>query len=171
MRIETDGMRMLQRIVTNTSLLISIMIASACGQIPQRPQAAARPQPPAAAQLSAEQAQALADANEYRLGPGDTVKITVYDNKDLMTEADITQAGKINFPLIGEVTLGGLTKSDAERAIAQRLSNGGYIPKAHVNVLVTQYRSQQVSVLGEVNKPGMYPLSQQATVTDVLAMA
>jgi polysaccharide export outer membrane protein len=110
-------------------------------------------------------------AAEYQLGPGDVVKITVYNNPDLSVEAELAQDGRIRFPLVGEVPLGGLTRAAAEQAIAQRLDSGGFVPKPHVNLLVSQYRSQQVSVLGEVNKPGKYAISQAVGITDVLAMA
>lgn len=128
-------------------------------------QAAAPAQDPAGAE-SQESA-----TGEYRLGPGDVVKITVYNNPDLATEAEITAGGKIGFPLIGEVAVGGLTRSEAEKAIADSLGRGGFVPNAHVNLLVGQYRSQQVSVMGEVNKPGQYPISRAAGVTELLAMA
>lgn len=108
---------------------------------------------------------------EYRLGPGDVVKVTVYNNPDLTTEAEVTQSGKISFPLIGEATIGGLTRSEAEQAIAASLGSGGFVPNAHVNVLVSQYRSQQVAVMGEVHKPGKYPINQAVSLTDVLAAA
>src|SRR5262247_806372 len=60
--------------------------------------------------------------NEYRLGPGDVVKITVYNNPDLATETEISSGGKISFPLIGEVMVGGMTRSQAEKAISASLS-------------------------------------------------
>jgi polysaccharide biosynthesis/export protein len=109
--------------------------------------------------------------NEYRLGPGDVVKITVYNNPDLATETEISLGGKISFPLIGEVTIGGLTRSQAEKTISARLGKGGFIPNAHVNLLVAQYRSQQVSVMGEVNKPGNYPINKPTSVAELIAMA
>jgi polysaccharide export outer membrane protein len=160
------------------ALVIGALAVSACVQAPKRiqapvradAQAAARAPGPAATDASAA-AQADALAADYRLGPGDTVKISVYNNPDLSAEVEVSRAGKINFPLVGEVAVGGLTRTEAERVIAQRLDAGGFVPKAHVNILVSQYRSQQVSVLGEVRKPGMYPLSQSATLTDLLAAA
>src|SRR5262245_34173810 len=75
---------------------------------------------------------AAAQDNEYRLGPGDVVKITVYNNPDLATETEISSGGKISFPLIGEVMIGGMTRSQAEKAIAASLSKGKFIPDAHV---------------------------------------
>jgi polysaccharide export outer membrane protein len=154
------------------TLLAGLLALAACAPAPRK--AAARSEAPAAARAEsadADRARATAAEADYRLGPGDTVKITVYGNPDLSTEAEVSRGGKVNFPLVGEVAVGGLTRSEAERLIAERLDTGGFVPKAHVNILVAQYRSQQVSVLGEVRKPGMYPLSQSATLTDLLAAA
>lgn len=116
-------------------------------------------------------AAAAAKDNEYRLGPGDVVKISVYNNPDLATETEISSSGKISFPLIGEVAVGGMTRAQAEKAISASLSNGKFIPNAHVNLMVAQYRSQQVSVMGEVNKPGNYPINKPTSVAEVIAMA
>ena len=117
---------------------------------------------------SAAQAQ---PANEYRLGPGDVVRITVYNNPDLTTEAQITQQGRITFPLIGEVQIGGMEKGQAEQIIARRLGDGGFVVKPQVNVLVLGFKSQQISVLGQVNRPGKYPIEQASTLADLLAIA
>jgi polysaccharide export outer membrane protein len=114
-------------------------------------------------------AQQAADA--YQLGPGDVVRITVYNNPDLTTEAQITQQGRITFPLIGEVQIGGMGKGQVEQMIARRLGDGGFVVKPQVNVLVLGYKSQQISVLGQVNRPGKYPIEQVSTLADLLAMA
>jgi polysaccharide export outer membrane protein len=156
---------MKKRISSVLMLLVCVMVA-ACVQQPVR-KAATRPGPPPAA---AERAEAPS-APEYPLGPGDIVKINVYNNPDLTTEAEISQNGTISFPLVGEVKIGGLSRADAEKAISASLGQGGFVPNAHVNMLVLQYRSQQVSVIGEVNKPGKYPINQQVTLTDLIAMA
>jgi len=147
-------------------VLLACLTVSACLQQPVR-KAATRPALPPAA---TERAEAPA-APEYPLGPGDIVKINVYNNPDLTTEAELSQDGTISFPLVGEVKIGGLSRAQAEKAIAARLGEGGFVPNAHVNMLVLQYRSQQVSVIGEVNKPGKYPINQTVTVTDLIAMA
>jgi polysaccharide export outer membrane protein len=109
--------------------------------------------------------------SEYRLGPGDVVRITVYNNPDLTTEAQITQQGRISFPLLGDVQIGGIEKSQAETIIARRLSAGGFVVKPQVNVLVLGFKSQQISVLGQVNRPGKYPIEQASTLADLLAIA
>ena len=110
-------------------------------------------------------------ANAYHLGPGDVVRITVYNNPDLTTEAQITQQGRITFPLIGEVQIGGLETGQAEQLIARRLGEGRFVINPQVNVLVLGYKSQQISVLGQVNRPGKYPIEQASTLADLLAIA
>ena len=108
---------------------------------------------------------------EYRLGAGDVVRITVYNNPDLTTEAQVTQQGRITFPLIGEVQIGNMEKGQAEQIIARRLSEGGFVIKPQVNVLVLGFKSQQISVLGQVNRPGKYPIEQASTLADLIAIA
>ena len=110
-------------------------------------------------------------AEEYKLGAGDVVRVTVYNNPDLTTEAQIAEDGAVSFPLIGKVVLGGLSKNQAEAKIAKSLIDGHYLKQAQVNLLITTYRSQQVSVLGEVNRPGKYPMGSTSTVIDMLAAA
>jgi polysaccharide export outer membrane protein len=95
---------------------------------------------------------------EYLIGPGDILKITVFKNPDLTLEARVSEVGAISFPLIGPVQVGSLTLPGAEHKIAQMLRDGGFVQNAQVNILVTQEVSNQVSVLGQVNRPGRYPL-------------
>ncbi|HJV27114.1 MAG TPA: polysaccharide export protein EpsE [Aromatoleum sp.] len=109
---------------------------------------------------------------EYVLGPGDIVRITVFQNQDLTTEGRVSENGALTFPLIGSVPLGGRTVSDAEAMIAERLGKGGFVVKPQVTVLPIQVRGNQVAVLGHVNKPGRYPLDTFNTrVTDMVASA
>jgi polysaccharide export outer membrane protein len=106
------------------------------------------------------------------LGPGDVVKITVFQNPDMTTEARVSEAGTITFPLIGNVELAGLTPAQAESRIAESLKKGGFVVLPQVNLFIAQMRSRQVSVLGQVGKPGKYPLEESAMkLTDLLAMA
>lgn len=114
---------------------------------------------------------AAAGATDILLGAGDVLKISVFGNPDLSLETRVGEAGNISFPLIGEVGVGGLSTSAAEKKIASLLTNGGFLRKAEVNILVTQLQSQQVSVLGQVTKPGRYPIEGKRSVTDILALA
>jgi polysaccharide export outer membrane protein len=109
--------------------------------------------------------------NDYRMGTGDVLRITVYGQPDLATEARVGENGNISFPLIGDVKMAGVTPAQGETEIAQRLSKGGFINEPFVTVNVLQYRGQQISVLGRVNRPGKHSLEKVSRVTDVLALA
>lgn len=110
-------------------------------------------------------------AADVLLGPGDVLKISVYGSPDLALETRVSEAGEITFPLVGNVTLGGLSVSAAEKKLGGLLEGGGFLRKAQVNIIVTSLQSQQVSVLGQVNRPGRYPLEGKRSVMDILAMA
>lgn len=120
------------------------------------------------------QAQAAASSAPelYRIGPGDTVRITVYQSPDLSMETRVTEAGVISYPLIGALRLGGLTVNDAEKALADALRKGDFIKNPQVSVMVTQVRANQVNVLGQVGKPGRVALDVAGMrLTDVIALA
>jgi polysaccharide biosynthesis/export protein len=113
-----------------------------------------------------------AEDNDYRLGAGDTMRIVVFQNPDLTTEVRVSESGVISFPLLGSVELGGLTVAAAEKKIADMLKEGKFVQQPQVNIVLTQVRGNQVSVLGQVNRPGRYPLETFNThVSDVLALA
>lgn len=113
---------------------------------------------------------AVAEDASYLLGPGDVLKITVYSNPDLSIETRVTEAGLISYPLVGEIQVGGITPFSAEKKIAELLQKGGFIVDPQVNILVTQYQSKLISVLGSVLKPGRYPLDRATNLADLLAL-
>jgi polysaccharide export outer membrane protein len=113
----------------------------------------------------------VAGAADVLLGPGDVVRIAVYGSPDMGVETRVSEAGAITFPLLGQVTVGGLAVAAAERKIAGLLERGGYLKKPQVNMIITNLASQQVSVLGQVNRPGRYPIEGRRKVLDLLAMA
>ncbi|WP_256080020.1 polysaccharide export protein EpsE [Massilia sp. YIM B04103] len=113
----------------------------------------------------------VAGAADSLLGPGDVLKISVYGSPDLGLETRVTETGHITFPLLGQVEVGGLTAAVAEKKIGGLLESGGYVRKAQVNILVTALQSAQISVLGQVNRPGRYPLDGRRSVMEVLALA
>lgn len=109
---------------------------------------------------------------DYQLGAGDAIKISVFQNPDLAVETRVSETGTITYPLIGPVRVGGLSIADAEIAIAAKLRQGGFVQKPQVNILLVQIRGNQVSVLGQVIRPGRYPIETFNTrITDMLAMA
>lgn len=113
----------------------------------------------------------LAGAADILLGPGDVVKASVYGSPDLAVETRVSESGTLTFPLLGEVQVGGLSTQQAEKKIGGLLEKGGYLKKAQVNLLITTLASQQVSVLGQVNRPGRYPVDGKRKVLDLLALA
>jgi polysaccharide export outer membrane protein len=118
-------------------------------------------------------AQAQSGKNvEYVLGAGDVLRITVFQNPDLTTEARVSEGGTLSFPFIGTVPLGGLSLSQGEKKIADLLREGNFVSNPHVNILPVEIRSSQVAVLGQVNRPGRYPLeTANMRLSDMLATA
>ncbi|WP_343731154.1 polysaccharide export protein EpsE [Duganella sp.] len=112
-----------------------------------------------------------AGAAEVLLGAGDVVKMSVYGNPDLSLETRVGENGAITVPLIGDVPVAGLSTAAAEKKVAGLLESGGFVKKPQVNLLVTVLNSQQVSVLGQVNRPGRYPLDGRRSVLEMLAQA
>ena len=109
-------------------------------------------------------------AADVPLGPGDVLKVSVYGSPDLTLETRVSEGGKISYPLIGQVAVGGMSTAAAEKKIASMLESGGYLKKPQVNVIVTALQSQTVSVLGQVNRPGRYPVDGKRSLMDMLAL-
>ena len=115
---------------------------------------------------------AVAAAKDYRLGAGDVIRISVFQNPDLSLETRVSESGVISFPLLGPVKIGGLAASQAEKVIADGLREGNFVKQPQVSVLVMQVRGNQVSVLGQVNRPGRFPIEvADMHLTDMLANA
>ena len=113
-----------------------------------------------------------APAPEYRLGAGDVVRITVFQNPELTLEARLTEGGQISFPLLGPVRLGGLSVPEAEKQLADGLARGNFLRNPQVTIIVLQVKGSQANVLGQVNRPGRYPLeSADMKLTDLIALA
>lgn len=117
-------------------------------------------------------APAAAASAEYRLGAGDVVRIVVYQNPDLTLETRVSETGVVSFPLLGNIRLGGLGISAAEKLIADGLKNGNFVKSPQVTLTLLQVKGNQASVLGQVNRPGRYPIeTADMRLTDLLATA
>src|SRR5262245_52311511 len=117
-------------------------------------------------------AQELAQKNDtaYVLGPDDRITITALHADEISGKPfQVDNTGAVNLPMVGRVMIGGLTVPEAEAAVATSLMT--YIEKPLVTVNVTEYQSQPVSVMGQVNKPGQYQVKGQKTLLDMLSMA
>lgn len=117
-------------------------------------------------------AQASAPLQDYVLGPGDMIKISVFQNADLSLETRVSENGTITYPLIGTVQVGGLSTSAVEKRIARMLKDGGFLIDPQVTVLIDQIHGNQVAAIGQFNRPGRYPLeTTQTKLSDVIAQA
>lgn len=127
---------------------------------------------PARAAAAAQQQGQSARSEDYRLGAGDSIGVQVYQSPDLTVDARVSESGVISYPLVGSVELGGLTISEAEKKIADALRKGGFVKSPQVNIVLRQVRGSQVAVLGQVARPGRFPLETLNTrVSDMLAAA
>jgi len=109
---------------------------------------------------------------EPTLGVGDVVRITVYQNPDLTTEARVSENGQINFPLIGTVAVGGLSIAQAQAKIEKMLRDGGFVLRPQVTMQTMTIKSSQVSILGQVAKPGRFPIEIVGSkVSEMIAAA
>jgi polysaccharide biosynthesis/export protein len=110
--------------------------------------------------------------DDYSLGAGDVIRIQVFQSPDLTVEARVTENGVISFPLVGVIRVAGMSPTAVEELIARRLREGKFLQNPQVTLNVVQFRSQQVSVLGNVARPGRYPLETTGMrLSEVLSMA
>lgn len=122
---------------------------------------------PAPSSIPAAQAPELA-AQDYRLGPGDQLRIVVFGQSDLTGQFVVNPQGQVAYPLIGEVRAAGQTIPEFTQALTAALQQG-YVRQPNVVVEVTTYRP--FYILGEVDKPGTYPFSAGLTVIRAVATA
>src|SRR5712692_5995474 len=115
-------------------------------------------------------AEGFAANTAYRLGPGDAIDIAVFEVEELSKPAVIAPDGTAALPLIGVVKLGGLTAQQAAARLRELYAHN-LIRDPQISVSVKEYRSQPVSVLGAVAKPGVYQLRGPRRLSDVLALA
>jgi polysaccharide biosynthesis/export protein len=109
---------------------------------------------------------------DYRIGPGDSIRVQVFQSPDLTLEARVSETGIINYPLVGRLNLGGLTLPEAEARIAQALKKNNILKAPQVNINLVQVRGNLVAVLGQVQRPGRFPLeTTNMRVSDLLAAA
>ena len=134
--------------------LVSLAMLSGCSG-----PSAAEPEAPAPAK---------ADIQGYKLGPGDRIKLTVYDEPNLTGEFNVDGGGNLGVPLIGQIKAGGLTADQLEKKIADKLSPE-FLKDPSVNVEIIGYRP--FYIVGEVQKPGSYPYVNGMTVINAVALA
>lgn len=112
----------------------------------------------------------FAEEKAYRLGPENLLQIDVHYGKDGLISQKVRVSSKslISFPLIGEVDVKGLTVSELEKKLFTLLEKD-YLVNPQVNVVIEEYST--VSVIGEVKKPGSYPIKGRLTAVEAVSLA
>ena len=106
-----------------------------------------------------------------RLGAGDLIDVSVYDVPELNTRTRVSNSGDIYLPLVDYVHVDGLTIDDAERIVETRLEKGGFVRNPHVQLFIAEYTSDGATVLGEVNRPGVFPVLGEQTLFSLISSA
>lgn len=107
---------------------------------------------------------------DYLLGPEDVIEIIVWGHEDMYRLAPISLTGVISYPLIGDIQVAGKSTKQVESELAKKLADG-FIVNPQVNVTVKQFKSQKVFLTGEVQKPGIYPLTKENSLLSILTEA
>jgi polysaccharide export outer membrane protein len=105
------------------------------------------------------------------IGPGDSISITVFDISELTGEFRVSQSGQVDMPLIGKVSVAGLTADEAAAEIQRELKTGGFVLHPQVTVLISQYATQGADVMGQVANPGIYPTLGKRRLLDMITLA
>jgi len=143
-----------------TPALLATVLAALWTVVPQAASSDDKkpaPQPPGAA------------SEEYRVGPGDKLRIEVYKDPQLSQSVQVRPDGKITLPLVGDLEATGRTPLELREALAKSLKE--YITNPTVTVIVVEALASQVFVMGEVSKPGPIQIYGPTTIVQVLAMA
>ncbi len=119
--------------------------------------------------LKASQFRKPGSSEDYQVGPGDLLEISVFQASELKNEVRVSGNGFIELPLVGVINVKGLTTRQMENALDKRYAK--YLQEPTVSVFVKEYRSQQIAVLGSVKDPKVYYVSGQVYLLDVLSLA
>jgi polysaccharide export outer membrane protein len=107
---------------------------------------------------------------DYRIGAEDVIQITVYDQPDLSITVKVSPDGFIPFPLLGRIKAEGFTGRELEKNVEDRLLSD-YLNNPQVSILIKEYRSRKIYVLGGVASPGIYELTKAITLLEALSRA
>jgi polysaccharide biosynthesis/export protein len=146
-----------------------ICFALSLGLGAQTTRGATPPAPPALATQNADPTAPKAHDDSFVIGNDDVLAINVWKEPDISRSIPVRSDGKISLPLVGEVQATGQTPLKLEQEIAGRLKS--YIGEPEVTVIVQQINSQKFNILGQVTRPGSYPIANAATVLDAIAVA
>lgn len=141
-------------------LLAALVIVSACRT----------PKPHGTGTVTEDAAVEQARGTASSLGSGDLLEVRVYQENDLSGAFRVSPEGLIDYPLCGKVSVLNMTSSQAADAIIQCLKNG-FLKNPQVTVLVREYTSKKIFVLGEISKPGTFPYEENMSIIQAVTLA
>lgn len=109
-------------------------------------------------------------ADDYRIGPQDLIEIQVYGVDQLRREVRVNSRGVVSLPLIGAVTLGGMTAQEAEEFLTAKYEKD-YLQNPQISLFIREFTSQRITLDGAVMRPGVYPIKGQTSLLQALAIA
>src|SRR5467141_5342580 len=127
--------------------------------------------PPSTAQAEPAAAPSPGSPHDLLIGAGDLLEISLYGMPDFKTDVRVNSGGEISLPMIGALPVAGLSVEQAETLIAHKLTEKGVFNDPHVTVFVKEYATQGLSVVGEVQKTGIYPLLGSRKLYDAISVA
>jgi polysaccharide export outer membrane protein len=148
----------------HTAILTAVLALPLCA-------AAQTPIPLNAPQTPGSPTATSTTAGATTIGPGDLVEFSVFGVPDLSSKGRVTDDGMLRIPLAGPVKVGGMNLAEAQKAMEDRLMEGGYLRAPQVSLFVLESVTQTVNVLGEVSRPGTFPLLGAKTLYDAIAAA
>ena len=113
--------------------------------------------------------QPLSSATDYRIGAEDVLRVSVWDNRDLTLDVTVRPDGKISIPLIRDVQAANLSATELADAIHKRLL--AFVKDPQVSIVVTQVNSPKIYLIGNVARPGPYPLRSEMSALQALSLA
>ena len=152
------GLRAAVWVVMAASLLTGLGVSTTAGAATDAASpAATAPAPPPA------------EAGSYTVNPGDVLEISIWNEKDLEKQVMVRPDGYFSFPLTGDIRAQGRTVEDVRREVGSRVSR--YVPNPVVSVAIMEPRGSKVYVIGQVNRPGEFPVNRFVDVIQALSMA
>ena len=162
--------------------LLSLFLWSACASAPGQRKETAFPALPMKEIESSRQVKAMNEKllmsalaarktsqRDYKIGPEDLLEIAVFEEEKLNKTVRVSSQGNISLPLLGILRVKGLTANELEKEIRDLLAEK-YLQNPNVSVFIKEYRGQRISVIGLVEKPGVFEVTGQKTVLDLLAL-
>lgn len=154
---------------TSASVVIAALAVAGCASSASLDERSAAVEVRSALPIPDQTAQAV-DMSEYRIGPTDKIKVTVFGADELNRDGMVDAAGNFQMPLIGAVAAGGTTPLQLADKIADQL-RGRYIKEPQVSVNVVEARAHSITVDGAVTQPGIYPVVGKMTLQQAIATA